>query len=659
MRLHAFAVAAALAAAATGSAAAQAPTLELQVPTHEVVAGDSLRISIVARDRNGMPTSVDSVFWAVGPFEIASISPDGMLRTYRRGSARVIARTNGNMMFTDIEIRPKPPATLEVTADAPVLVPGGRTALHAMARDRDHEPLTDATYAFRSLDPAIATVTPGGLVEAVRPGTARLEASLGGVRQLLPLKVIANPVARLAVRGAATARTGDVVTFRASPVGAGGTPVTGLVPAWSVSGEGATVYADGAFVASKPGAYLVTATFGERAATAAITVTPRVHERKVELVTSRIYGDLQAAELWAINDALYVSTIADRLYTYDISDPANPRLADSVMVDARLINDVMTNASGTIGVLSREGASNRKNGIVFLDLASPLHPKVISEYTETVSSGVHSIYVDGHYVYLTDDGHRLMRVIDFQDPAHPREVGQWAVENSVLQGAEPMAGAAGARAAAVNGRYLHDLQVVDGIAYLAYFKDGLIILDVGNGIRGGSPEHPAFVSQFTYNTTDFYPPDMLAGTHTIFRFGTYLVVGDEVFPQFYDFLTRDHIKTLGRLHILDVSDLAHPTFVAFYEVPGQGSHNAWVEDGVLYVGNFEAGVRVVDVSGELRGDLRAQGREIGTIWSGSAKGFRANVPMAWGAQPHKGYLYATDMNSGLWVGKLTPAKQVP
>ena len=60
-------------------------------------------------------------------------------------------------------------------------------------------------------------------------------------------------------------------------------------------------------------------------------------------------------------------------------------------------------ADGKIGVLTREGASNRKNGIVFLDFADPAHPKVLSEFTETVTGGVHSAYINGHYVYLTDD----------------------------------------------------------------------------------------------------------------------------------------------------------------------------------------------------------------------------------------------------------------
>jgi len=152
---------------------------------------------------------------------------------------------------------------------------------------------------------------------------------------------------------------------------------------------------------------------------------------------------------------------------------------------------------------------------------------------------------------------------------------------------------------------------------------------------------------------------MLAGTHTVFRFGKYLIAGDEVFPQFFDINSRERIKTLGRLHILDVSDIEHPKKVAEYSVPNAGSHNVWVEDNVLYVGNFEAGIRAVDVSGELRGDLYAQGREIGSIWSASSKAFRPNVPMTWGVQPHKGYIFATDINSGVWVGKLTAKPLVP
>ena len=80
----------------------------------------------------------------------------------------------------------------------------------------------------------------------------------------------------------------------------------------------------------------------------------------------------------------------------------------------------------------------------------------------------------------------------------------------------------------------------------------------------------------------------------------------------------------------------------------------WVEDDVMYIGAYEGGVRAVDVSGELRGSLTAQGREIDAVWTGHPEGFRPNLPMAWGAQPHNGVVYTTDINSGLWVTRLTP-----
>src|SRR4030095_7742763 len=115
-----------------------------------------------------------------------------------------------------------------------------------------------------------------------------------------------------------------------------------------------------------------------------IVVSPRNAERELELVGSVKLKDVQCAEQWTFGNYLYVSTIWDQVQVYDISDPKNPKLTDTVKVDARIINDVSVTSDGKIGVLTREAASNRKNGIVFLDTADPAHPKVISEYTETV-----------------------------------------------------------------------------------------------------------------------------------------------------------------------------------------------------------------------------------------------------------------------------------
>ena len=72
-------------------------------------------------------------------------------------------------------------------------------------------------------------------------------------------------------------------------------------------------------------------------------------------------------------------------------------------------------------------------------------------------------------------------------------------------------------------------------------------------------------------------------------------------------------RAAGWVHVVDWSDWEHPHEVARYQVPEAGSHNLWVEDDVLYVAFYNGGLRVVDVSGELMGDLYKQGREIATF----------------------------------------------
>jgi hypothetical protein len=202
------------------------------------------------------------------------------------------------------------------------------------------------------------------------------------------------------------------------------------------------------------------------------------------------------------------------------------------------------------------------------------------------------------------------------------------------------------------GRYLHDVQVKDGLIYLAYWRDGLVILDVGKGIKGGSPEHPQFVSQLRFNHNELYGPEWIAGTHTVFRYKDYVFVGDEVFPPNFDIEGKGRISPRGILHVVDVSDIEHPKKVAEYAVPEAGAHNVWVEDDMLVMGYYGGGGRVLDVSGELRGNLYNQGREIARLWPGDSAGYRVNLPLTWGAQPHDGLVYFNDINSGIWITKL-------
>jgi hypothetical protein len=196
------------------------------------------------------------------------------------------------------------------------------------------------------------------------------------------------------------------------------------------------------------------------------------------------------------------------------------------------------------------------------------------------------------------------------------------------------------------------MYVANGLAYLAYWRHGLIVLDVGNGVKGGQPEKPQFVSRLPFDYHERYGDGWLAGAHSVFRYKNYLFVGDEVFPERFDVRSKDRIPVQGVVHVVDVSDITRPRKVAEYAVPEAGAHNVWVENDILYMGYYNGGGRILDVSGELRGNLYRQGREIARLFTGDAQGFRPNAPFAWGAQPHNGLIYFVDMNTGLWITRL-------
>ena len=618
-------------------------TVEVKASVTEAEVGQQVKLTVVAKDAAGNIVHELPASFFAGPFDIAAADDTGTVRVFGAGEVTAGAVfANSKSGFTTFKVKPATIKTVEIRSITTPLVAGSTVQLEATTRISSGDPRTDVPVSWTSDKPAIATVDAGGLVTGIGPGKATIKAAAGAANGMTTVTVIKSSLRSLTIsQTATTALTGDVVHFTAK-----GTPTSDFTARWAMTGTGATIYPDGAFVAEQPGTYIISASSGNIAATAAIVVKPRNAERELEVIGRAPFKEFQGAEEWIIGDYAYYSTITDRFLVYNISDPAQPRLTDTVKVDARLVNDISTTADGKILVISREGASNRKNGIAFYDTSDPAHPKLISEYTATVSGGVHSAFVDGHYVYLTDDATGSMRVIDFADVKNPKEVARWQTENPSAATIRTKEGEE------VVGRYLHDLYIKDGLAYLAYWHDGLVILDVGAGLKGGSPEHPQLVSQFRFNHNELYGDGWLAGTHSVWRDRNYLFVGDEVFPSFFDILSHKRIPVRGICHVLDISDINHPRKVAEYPVPEGGAHNIWVEDGIMYMGYYSGGGRVVDVSGELRGDLYRQGREIGRVWTGDPEGYRTNLPFAWGAQPHKGLIYFNDINSGLWVMKL-------
>jgi hypothetical protein len=75
----------------------------------------------------------------------------------------------------------------------------------------------------------------------------------------------------------------------------------------------------------------------------------------------------------------------------------------------------------------------------------------------------------------------------------------------------------------------------------------------------------------------------------------------------------------------------------------------------------DGGFRVFDISGELKGDLRAQGREMASLSTADMNGFVKNQAMTWGVvvNPKDGLAYVNDFYNGLWIVRVNPKTPKP
>jgi plastocyanin len=621
--------------------------------------GDTVKLAAAALDAAGRPVGDVTVRWFQdgGRFE-GVVDSSGVVRAGSVGtlavSALVAPRQGGSPVtaFARVTILPRPTSRIALDPAVTRLFQGQTALVSAVPYSPDGDRRQDEVV-WSSDSPRVVAVSAGGRLVAGRPGRATVTAKAGRAVERLTIAVSPNPVAVVTLEPArASVRTGEVVRFAFRARTGGGEAVADASPEWSLAPGNGQVEPDGSFVAELPGTYRVLATFAGKTAEATVEVRARDVRRPTTLV-GRLPLPFPAAEFWLHPDGKhgYITTMGDRAYALDLSDPGRPVITDSVVVDARHINDLMTTEDGKYGVLTRENASTRRNGIVILSFEDPAHPKPIAEFTETVTGGVHSTFIYRGYVYLTDDATGSLRVIDLRDPYRPRQVARWETPSS--------------RA----GNYVHDVDVKDGLAYLSYWNDGLIILDVGNGIKGGSPEQPKLVSQYKYDLGALYRdveavggPGFIRGTHTAWRHGKYVFVGDEVFSAAPRATEGSGVNALGRaygrLHVIDVSDIGRPRAVAHYEPKDGGAHNVWVAGDTLYMGDYQGGLRVVDISGELRGDLLRQGREIAHVATADANGIRPFAPNTWGAVYHDGLIYAPDINTGLWIVRVDPKSAV-
>ena len=523
----------------------------------------------------------------------------------------------------------------------------------------------DINIIYSTSDEEIAEFDDFGNLKTKKTGKVILTAKVEELESQLNLDVIKNPIKELTINSSKDKiRTGDVLHFIVNAFDRRKNIIADAPIEYSYKGKAdygigfpasAQITLDGRFVAETAGMYTIYASSNGLIVNKTIKVVNRNVGKELKLIGHGLISDVYTSDLWLWpgigkhegKDFAVTGTWGanGEAYFWDVTDPSKMTIIDTITVDARTVNDVKISEDGRVGVITREGASNRKNGFVVLDVTDPYNVKITAEFNDDMTGGVHNVFIYDNHVYAVNNG-RKFDIINIEDPSNPFRVGIYELNTP--------------------GHSIHDVWVENGIAYSSNWADGVHAVDVG-GLKfnernrkkieynpllmkagKGSPANPTHLASLV---------DPNGHNHAAFPFKSqstdkfYIVAGDEWFPWRYPGKPRPY-QPRGGFHFLDFTDIDNPKEEAVYTITEAGSHNHWIKGDTLYAAYYNGGLRIVDISGELLGDLYRQGREIAFFLTSHSEGRIPNSTNVWGTIPYKGYIFYSDMYSGLYCMKL-------
>ncbi|HZB22503.1 MAG TPA: hypothetical protein VE444_01535 [Gaiellaceae bacterium] len=308
-----------------------------------------------------------------------------------------------------------------------------------------------------------------------------------------------------------------------------------------------------------------------------------------------------------------------------------------------------------------------QRGLMLWDVTHPESPLQIAYFkTACCTRGVHELEVQHRtdlgrtFVYASvptsgypdpgtpsgvrdQFGHGDFRLFDITNPRSPVQVGEWGIHDV----GTPFQ----ALGCDADGNYGHSAEPSeDGkLAFVAYWDSGFIALDVSN------PAKPTFKGTTTYGLDedgDGHSSQYDEGRKLLFS-------ADEDFCKTSGSATE---KGFGYLRVWDYSKLNAPKQIGEYKTPNASDstdksagdytiHNNFLVGTTLFTSWYSDGVRMIDVS-----NPRAP-EEIGYFVppattnpiKPSQRGVLTNTTQVWGVVVENGLVYASDMNSGLWI----------
>jgi len=559
--------------------------------------------------------------------------------------------TGGLSVWIDPETDLRPP--IELDAPAPGLrdlvlrapdspLPSGLPVWIEATAGADGDPWP-APIEWSSSDRTVLRVTDSGVATGLAPGSALITAMSGPVSADIRLQVIPDRARILTVSpSAASAVSGEVVHFTASVRSVTGVELEDRRVNWSSTaignGRSARVDPDGAFVAPASGSWLVTAARGSLSSSAVVSVTARRETTTLKPVAAALLpadggpaAGVRVFEGMNGRDWAWVWTdFPARIHILEVTDPERPTLAHTIDPGADRVHDLEIGGGNAWAVAAVSRAAADGAGLLVLDLSAPANPQLVARIAEGVAGGVSAVDVDHERVWAGSIADGTLVGFDFSSPARPVRIGTW-------QSAAP----------GTAGSHIADIDVGNGIALLARWNEGLAVLDVGAGISGGTAARPTLVSEYRYRVRR--DGREWGNTLRVLRWRDWVLLGDGI-----DACSSCVDGPRGGIHLLDVTEIRRPREIARYEVPEAGVRDFAVDHRTetLVAAFGTGGLRLADLSGELRGELYAQGRETAVIPTGAWSDGIPSRSLARSARVLKQAVFVADMYAGLRVFRI-------
>lgn len=314
-------------------------------------------------------------------------------------------------------------------------------------------------------------------------------------------------------------------------------------------------------------------------------------------------------------------------------------------------------------------------GIILWDVTNPAAPVPLGRYnTGCCTRGLHEFEVQHRpdlgrtFAYASvpaseypdavspsgqrdEQGRGDFRLIDITDPTQPFEVANWGVVRNL--GGPPAPG----QGCDPDPIFGHSAEPSDDgkTVFVSYWDSGFIALDVTN------PANPVFLGRTVYPAN----ADGDGHSSSFDDARALLFTGDEDFCKASGAGIE---KGFGYLRVYDYSNVGAPVQIGEYRTPNSSGtadpaagdytiHNPLVVGTDVYISWYSDGIRVVDASNPR------SPREVAFFVPPAAqnpvkpsqRGVLSNTPQVWGVgyDHDTGLVYASDMNSGLWILRRT------